>query len=39
MEYLIAIQAGLILMSSLVKTGLLSTRMRIAIAMCYAAFM
>ena len=39
MEYLIAIQAGLILMSSLVKAGLLSTRMRIAIAMCYAAFM
>lgn len=38
METLLAILAGLILMSSLVKTGLLPIKIRLVVAVCYAVF-
>lgn len=38
METLLAILAGLILMSSLVKTGLLPIKVRLVVAVCYAVF-
>ena len=39
MEMLLAILAGMILMSSLVKAGLLPMKVRLVVAVCYAAFM